>query len=186
LPQLGGVADELCLLKSLTTDHFNHAPAQLFQHTGFERFGRPGIGSWVSYGLGSENLNLPSYVVFITGNVAGAGNSLWGSGFLPTVHQGVEFRTSGAPVLFLANPKGVSGKDRREIVDGINFLNRQSLADVGDPEINGHLEGIQGGAHALWNAARQGQFRQQLPARPAAGGTRRALRAAFRPRLGSS
>jgi len=135
LPQLGGVADELCLVKSLTTDHFNHAPAQLFQHTGFERFGRPGIGSWVSYGLGSENLNLPSYVVFITGNVAGAGNSLWGSGFLPTVHQGVEFRTSGDPVLFLANPKGVSGKDRREIVDGINFLNRQSLADVGDPEI---------------------------------------------------
>ncbi|HIG80235.1 MAG TPA: DUF1501 domain-containing protein [Verrucomicrobiales bacterium] len=135
LPQLGGVADELCLVKSLTTDHFNHAPAQLFQHTGFERFGRPGIGSWVSYGLGSENRDLPGYVVFITGNVAGAGNSLWGSGFLPTLHQGIEFRSSGEPVLFLSNPKGVSGKDRREIVDGINFLNRQSLADVGDPEI---------------------------------------------------
>ncbi len=135
LPQLSGVADELCLVKSLTTDHFNHAPAQLFQHTGFERFGRPGIGSWVSYGLGSENRDLPGYVVFITGNVAGAGNSLWGSGFLPTLHQGIEFRSSGEPVLFLSNPKGVSGKDRREIVDGINFLNRQSLADVGDPEI---------------------------------------------------
>ena len=135
LPNLGGVADELCLVKSLTTDHFNHAPAQLFQHTGFERFGRPGIGSWVSYGLGTENRNLPGYVVFITGNVAGAGNSLWGSGFLPTLHQGIEFRSSGEPVLFLSNPKGVSGKDRREIVDGINFLNRQSLADVGDPEI---------------------------------------------------
>jgi hypothetical protein len=135
LPQLGGVADELCLVKSLTTDHFNHAPAQLFQHTGFERFGRPGIGSWVSYGLGSENRDLPGYVVFITGNVAGAGNSLWGSGFLPTLHQGIEFRSSGEPVLFLSNPKGVSGKDRREIVDGINFLNRQSLAAVGDPEI---------------------------------------------------
>ncbi len=135
LPQLSGVADELCLVKSLTTDHFNHAPAQLFQHTGFDRFGRPGIGSWVSYGLGSENRDLPGYVVFITGNVAGAGNSLWGSGFLPTLHQGIEFRSSGEPVLFLSNPKGVSGKDRREIVDGINFLNRQSLADVGDPEI---------------------------------------------------
>ena len=135
LPRLGGVADDLCLVKSLTTDHFNHAPAQLFQHTGFDRFGRPGIGSWVSYGLGSENRDLPSYVVFITGNVAGAGNSLWGSGFLPTLHQGIEFRSSSDPVLFLSNPKGVSGRDRREIVDGINFLNKQSLADVGDPEI---------------------------------------------------
>jgi hypothetical protein len=135
LPQLGGVADELCLVKSLKTEHFNHAPAQLFQHTGFGQFGRPGIGSWVSYGLGSENQNLPSYVVMITGSVAGGGNSLWGSGFLPTVHQGIEFRSSGDPVLFLSNPKGINGKDRREIVDGINFLNRQSLANVGDPEI---------------------------------------------------
>jgi hypothetical protein len=135
LPRLGGVADELCLVKSLTTDHFNHAPAQLFQHTGFGRFGRPGIGSWVSYGLGTDNRDLPSYVVFITGSVAGAGNSLWGSGFLPTLHQGIEFRGSGDPVLFLSNPKGISRNDRREIVDGINFLNKQSLADVGDPEI---------------------------------------------------
>jgi len=104
-------------------------------HSGFGQFGRPGIGSWVSYGLGTENRDLPSYVVMITGSVAGAGNSLWGSGFLPTVHQGIEFRASGDPVLFLSNPKGIGGADRREIVDGINFLNRQSLADVGDPEI---------------------------------------------------
>ena len=135
LPQLGGMADELCLVKSIRTEHFNHAPAQLFMHSGFGQFGRPGIGSWVSYGLGTENRDLPSYVVMITGSVAGAGNSLWGSGFLPTVHQGIEFRASGDPVLFLSNPKGIGGADRREIVDGINFLNRQSLADVGDPEI---------------------------------------------------
>ena len=135
LPQLGGMADELCLVKSIRTEHFNHAPAQLFMHSGFGQFGRPGIGSWVSYGLGTENRDLPSYVVMITGSVAGAGNSLWGSGFLPTVHQGIEFRASGDPVLFLSNPKGIDGGDRREIVDGINFLNRQSLADVGDPEI---------------------------------------------------
>ena len=135
LPKLGGVADELCLVKSIRTEHFNHAPAQLFMHSGFGRFGRPGIGSWVSYGLGTENRNLPSYVVMITGSVAGAGNSLWGSGFLPTVHQGIEFRNNGDPVLFLSNPKGIGGTDRREIVDGINFLNRQALADVGDPEI---------------------------------------------------
>ncbi|MEC8928131.1 MAG: DUF1501 domain-containing protein [Verrucomicrobiota bacterium] len=135
LPQLGGMADELCLVKSIRTEHFNHAPAQLFMHSGFGQFGRPGIGSWVSYGLGTENRDLPSYVVMITGSVAGAGNSLWGSGFLPTVHQGIEFRASGDPVLFLSNPKGIGGGDRREIVDGINFLNRRSLADVGDPEI---------------------------------------------------
>ena len=135
LPKLGGVADELALIRTIKTDHFNHAPAQLFLHTGFGQFGRPGIGSWVSYGLGTENRNLPSYVVMITGSVAGAGNSLWSSGFLPTAHQGTEFRSQGDPVLFLSNPKGIKGPDRREIVDGVNFLNQKSLADIGDPEI---------------------------------------------------
>ena len=136
LPQLGTVADELCLVQSIRTEHFNHAPAQLFMHTGFGRFGRPGIGSWINYGLGSENNDLPGYVVMITGSVAGAGNSLWGSGFLPTIHQGIEFRSNGDPVLFLSNPKGIDRDDRREIIDGINFLNRQSCDAVGDPEIN--------------------------------------------------
>ena len=135
LPKLGSVADELTLIHTIKSDHFNHAPAQLFQHTGFGQFGRPGIGSWVSYGLGTENRDLPGYVVMITGSVAGAGNSLWSSGFLPTVHQGIEFRSQGDPVLFLSNPKGINGADRREIVDGVNFLNQKSLADVGDPEI---------------------------------------------------
>ena len=135
LPKLGSVADELTLIHTIKSDHFNHAPAQLFQHTGFGQFGRPGIGSWVSYGLGTENRDLPGYVVMITGNVAGAGNSLWSSGFLPTVHQGIEFRSQGDPVLFLSNPKGIKGSDRREIVDGVNYLNQKSLADVGDPEI---------------------------------------------------
>ena len=135
LPHLGGVADQLAVIKTVRTEQFNHAPAQLFLHTGFERFGRPGIGSWVSYGLGTENCNLPGYVVLVTGSVAGAGNSLWGSGFLPTLHQGVEFRSKGDPVLFLSNPKGISPGSRRDIVDGINFLNQTTLADVGDPEI---------------------------------------------------
>ena len=135
LPKLGSVADELTLIHTIKSDHFNHAPAQLFQHTGFGQFGRPGIGSWVSYGLGTENRDLPGYVVMITGSVAGAGNSLWSSGFLPTVHQGIEFRSQGDPVLFLSNPKGINGADRREIVDGVNFLNQKSLADVGDLEI---------------------------------------------------
>ena len=135
LPLMGKMADHLAIVKTVRTEQFNHAPAQLFLHTGFERFGRPGLGSWVSYGLGTENRDLPSYVVLITGSVAGAGNSLWGSGFLPTLHQGVEFRSQGDPVLFLSNPKGISDQNRRDIINGINFLNETALADVGDPEI---------------------------------------------------
>ncbi len=135
LPNLATVADELCLIKTLHTEHFNHAPAQLFFQTGFGRFGRPTLGSWVNYGLGTENSDLPGFVVLITGSVAGAGNSLWGSGFLPTVYQGVEFRSQGDPVLFLSNPSGVDGPTRRRIVDSINYLNSTQLADVGDPEI---------------------------------------------------
>ena len=135
LPHLAGVADELCILKTLHTEHFNHGPAQLFMQTGFGRFGRPSIGSWATYGLGSENRNLPSFVVMITGSVAGAGNSLWGSGFLPSAYQGIEFRSEGDPVLFLSNPKGISNEDRRKTVDRVNFLNEEQLADVGDPEI---------------------------------------------------
>ena len=135
LPLMGKMADNLAIVKTVRTEQFNHAPAQLFLHTGFERFGRPGIGSWISYGLGTENRDLPSYVVLITGSVAGAGNSLWGSGFLPTLHQGVEFRSQGDPVLFLSNPKGISKKNRRDIISGINFLNETALADIGDPEI---------------------------------------------------
>ncbi|MDA0841519.1 MAG: DUF1501 domain-containing protein [Planctomycetota bacterium] len=135
LPHLATITDDLTLVKSLQTDQFNHAPAQLMLHTGFGRFGRPTLGSWVTYGLGSENENLPGYVVFITGNVAGAGNSLWGSGFLPSIYQGVEFRSSGEPVLFLANPDGISSVDRRRIIEGVNHLNKVQLATVGDPEI---------------------------------------------------
>lgn len=135
LPHLSTVADDICMIKSLHTEHFNHAPAQLFFQTGFGRFGRPTLGSWVNYGLGSENQDLPGFVVMITGSVAGAGNSLWGSGFLPTVYQGIEFRSQGDPVLFLSNPDGVDPAGRRRIVDSINKLNQAQLADVGDPEI---------------------------------------------------
>jgi Protein of unknown function (DUF1501) len=135
LPNMATVADEICMFKTLHTDLFNHAPAQLLFQTGFGRFGRPTLGSWVNYGLGSVNKDLPGFVVLITGSVAGAGNSLWGSGFLPTVYQGIEFRSKGDPVLFLSNPKGIDAAGRRRIVDSINKLNRTQLADVGDPEI---------------------------------------------------
>lgn len=135
LPELQKVSDEMCFIHTLQTDQFNHAPAQLFSLTGFNRFGRPSIGSWVSYGLGSENQDLPAFVVLVTGQVLGAGNSAWGSGFLPTVHQGIEFRTQGDPVLFLSNPNGVGDDDRKKTVDAVNALNQLRLADVGDPEI---------------------------------------------------
>ena len=135
LPNLGTVADDIAVVKSMHTEHFNHAPAQLFMHTGFGRFGRPTMGSWINYGLGSETQDLPGYVVLITGLVGGAGNAMWGSGFLPTVHQGVEFRSKGDPVLFLSNPRGLDPSGRRRIVNSIQKLNRAQLADVGDPEI---------------------------------------------------
>lgn len=135
LPHLQGVADDLTFVKTLHTDQFNHAPAQMHLLTGFGRFGRPSIGSWATYGLGSENQNLPGFVVLVTGQVLGAGNSAWGSGFLPTVYQGIEFRSQGDPVLFLSNPNGVAPADRRRIIDSVNHLNQAQLADVGDPEI---------------------------------------------------
>ena len=135
MPHLQGVADELTMIRSMHTDQFNHAPAQMYLLSGFERFGRPSIGSWVSYGLGTVNQNLPSFVVLITGQVLGAGNSAWGSGFLPTIHQGIEFRSQGDPVLFLSNPQGIDSASRQRAVDTINRLNQEQLADVGDPEI---------------------------------------------------
>ncbi|MDG2389387.1 MAG: DUF1501 domain-containing protein [Planctomycetaceae bacterium] len=139
MPNLAKHADKLCMIKTLHTEHFNHAPAQLFFETGFGRFGRPTMGSWVTYGLGSENRNLPGFVVLITGNVAGAGNSLWGNGFLPSAYQGIEFRSTGDPVLFLSNPKGIDAAGRKRIVDGINSLNQAQLDTVGDPEIEARI-----------------------------------------------
>jgi uncharacterized protein (DUF1501 family) len=135
LPQLATVADELCLVKTVQTEEFNHGPAQLFLHTGFGRLGRPAFGSWVTYGLGSESQDLPAYVVMLTGAMAGAGSSLWSAGFLPSVHQGIQFRSSGDPVLFLSNPAGTSTDARRRVLDTVNDLNRQQLDAVGDPEI---------------------------------------------------
>jgi hypothetical protein len=135
LPRLATVADEIAVVKTLHTEQFNHGPAQLFFHTGFGRFGRPSFGAWVSYGLGSVNENLPAYVVLNTGGVAGGGNALWGNGFLPSVYQGIEFRSQGDPVLFLSNPKGIDGAYRRRMLDDLERLNQEQLAAVGDPEI---------------------------------------------------
>lgn len=135
LPHLARVADEIAIVKTLHTEEINHAPAQMFLHSGFGRGGRPSLGSWVTYGLGTENQDLPAYVVLLSGPMGGAGTSLWANGFLPSVHQGIQFRSSGDAVLFLGNPPGQSQADRRQIFDAVKELNTQQLADVGDPEI---------------------------------------------------
>jgi hypothetical protein len=140
LPQLGSVADEICLVKSVHTTEFNHGPAQLVFHTGLNRQGNPSIGSWTTYGLGNDSENLPAYVVFLAGNTPGAGANLWKSGFLPSVHQGVQLRGEGDPVLFLNSPKDVSRDDRRRALDSIEALNRQYFESVADPEILTRIE----------------------------------------------
>src|SRR6187455_2249609 len=135
LPHFSTIVDDVAIIKSVTTDQFNHAPAQLFMHTGGPRLGRPSIGAWVTYGLGTENQNLPGYVVLTSGgNDPDAGKSVWGSGFLPSVYQGVQCRSKGEPVLYLENPEGVTRDLRRLSLDALNDLNRRAHADAGDPE----------------------------------------------------
>ena len=136
LPQVGKVVDDIAIVKSMVTDAFNHAPGQLLMNTGTMQFGRPSMGAWVLYGLGSETKDLPSFVVFSSGKKGpSGGNSCWGSGFLPTVYQGVQFRSSGDPVLYLSNPRGVDEDLQRDTMDSINKLNRMRLNVTGDPEI---------------------------------------------------
>jgi hypothetical protein len=136
IPHLGEVVDDIAIVKSMVTDAFNHAPGQLMMNTGSMIFGRPSMGSWAVYGLGSEAQDLPAFVVFSTGKKGpSGGNSCWGSGFLPTVYQGVQFRNVGDPVLYLSNPRGVDEKLQRDSLDVIGKLNRMRLDTVGDPEI---------------------------------------------------
>ncbi len=136
LPHLATVVDDIAIVKSMVTDAFNHAPAQIFMNTGAQQFGRPSFGSWVTYGLGSEAKDLPAYIVFSSGNKGpSGGNSNWGSGFLPTLYQGVQFRGSGDPVLYLSNPRGVDPQIQRDSLDTLGRLNQAHLGAVGDPEI---------------------------------------------------
>jgi len=136
LPNLAEVVDDITIVKSMATDAFNHAPAQIFMNTGAQQFGRPSMGSWVTYGLGSESQDLPGYVVFSTGQKGtSGGSSNWGSGFLPTAYQGVPFRGQGDPVLYLSNPAGVDQEVQRDTIDAVKRLNELHLGSVGDPEI---------------------------------------------------
>lgn len=135
LPHFSEIVDEVAIIKSLVTKEFNHAPAQFYVHTGEPSPGYASIGSWVTYGLGSENQNLPGFVVLVSGGAApSAGKSIWGSGFLPTVYQGVQCRTSGDPVLYLSNPKGMNRGIRRDSLDALRDLNEFQHKRVGDAE----------------------------------------------------
>ncbi len=135
MPYLQQVADELTFIKSMHTDEFNHAPAQLFLQTGSPRTGRPSIGAWVTYGLGSENENLPGYMVLVSGGKnPSAGKNAWGSGFLPSEYQGVQCRNSGDPILYVSNPDGMSRDIRQKSINAIAKINQLQHEEFNDPE----------------------------------------------------
>ena len=135
IPHLHTVADEMCVIKSMHTDQFNHAPAELLVYTGSARSGRPSIGSWVTYGLGTENENLPGFVVLISSGVQpNGGQNSYGSGFLPSVYQGVQCRSKGDPVLYASDPAGMDRSMRRASLDAMRDLNEMQARDLGHPE----------------------------------------------------
>jgi hypothetical protein len=136
LPHTAGVVDDLAIVRSMQTNVFNHAPAKIFLNTGAPQAGRPSIGAWTTYGIGSESKDLPGYVVLQSGPRGPRGGAaIWASGFLPTAYQGVPFRGTGEPILNLTSPKGVTPDRQRDALDAIKELNETRLADVGDPEI---------------------------------------------------
>jgi Protein of unknown function (DUF1501) len=135
LPHLAKVVDDICFVKSVQTDQFNHAPAQIFFNTGFSQPGRPSLGSWVIYGLGSESQDLPAFVVMSTGSGISGGSANWSSGLLPTIYTGVRLRNQGDPILNVSSPPGVDARLQRDSIDLVGSLNRRRLEAVGDPEI---------------------------------------------------
>ncbi len=144
LPHLSKIADDLTIVRSMKTDAFNHAPGQILMSTGSQIFGRPSFGAWTLYGLGTENQDLPGYVVMQSGQKGPSGGlSNFGCGFLPTVYQGVPFRSSGEPVLFLNNPKGVTDRTQRQTLDALKQLNEERLGLVGDPEIAARINSFE-------------------------------------------
>lgn len=144
LPHLAGVVDDITLIKSMQTEAFNHAPAQIMMNTGSQQFGRPSFGAWTTYGLGSESQDLPAYVVFSTGSKGTSGGaSNWGPGFLPTQHGGTLFRGGTEPVLYLGNPKGVDDALQKDSLETLNRLNAKRLGVMGDPEIAARISAFE-------------------------------------------
>jgi len=136
LPHLGQVVDDLAFVSSVYTDNFNHAPAKIFINTGSTRFGRPSIGAWVTYGIGSESQDLPGFVVLQSGPRGPRAGALnWGSGFLPTAHQGVPFQSGGDPILNLTSPQGFNSERQHQVLQAVRDLNQAHLKETGDPEV---------------------------------------------------
>src|SRR5581483_8367878 len=134
LPHIAGIADDITFLKGVAAENFNHGPAKCFINTGSTRFGRPSMGSWITYGIGSESSELPGFVVLQSGPRGPRGGAaLWASGFLPSAYQGVPFRSGGDPILDLSRPQGVSAGAQREAIDAIRDLDLGALAESGDP-----------------------------------------------------
>ena len=137
LPNIGAAVDDITFVSGISTDNFNHGPAKCFANTGSIRFGRPSMGSWVSYGIGSESKDLPGFVVLQSGPRGPRGGAaLWSSGFLPSAYQGIPFRSGGDPILDLSSPKGVTERTQRNTLEAVRDLNLAKLAETGDPEIN--------------------------------------------------
>jgi len=136
LPNMASVADQITVIRSMATNVFNHAPAKVFMNTGSAQFGRPSMGSWLTYGIGSESRNLPGFVVLQSGPRGPRGGSAcWSSGFLPTNYQGVPLRGVGEPILNLSNPRGISDNEQKDVLDAVKTLNQERLSTTGDPEI---------------------------------------------------
>ena len=190
LPHLCGVVDDIAIVRSMYTDQFNHAPAELFLYTGSSRNGGAAMGSWITYGLGSENQDLPGFVVLISGGTdPTGGKALWSTGFLPSVYQGVQCRTVGDPILYVSDPKGMDRPDRRRTLDALRQLNDYELAEFGDPETLTRISQYElafrmqmavpdvmdirqeppADPRGIWREARGGVIRQQLPAGPPSG-----------------
>jgi hypothetical protein len=140
IPHIAGIADDICLVRSMQTDAVNHAPAQILMNTGTQQFGRPSFGAWTLYGLGSESEDLPGYIVLTSAKGTSGGASNYGCGFLPTSYGGIPFRGTGDPVLYLSNPPGFDAKAQRASLDTLHELNQVAFADVKDPEITARIQ----------------------------------------------
>jgi Protein of unknown function (DUF1501) len=140
LPHTGAIADELCLIRSMQTDAVNHAPGQILMNTGSQLFGRPSFGAWTLYGLGTENANLPGYVVLSSANGTSGGASNWSCGFMPTIYSGVPFRSSRDPVLYLSNPRGYDPATQRAALDTLKQMNEHAFETTGDPEVTARIQ----------------------------------------------
>ena len=205
LPHLSEVVDDIAIVKSLHGDQFNHAPAQIFMNSGHNLIGRPSMGSWLTYGLGSEASDLPGFVVLQSGPVqVFAGNACWSGGFLPTSYQGVEFRSQGDPVLFVSSPEWMSRKATRRSLDALKSLNQKRFDAVGDPEILSRISSYELAYRMQTSVPELMQIEQepgthpppvrdrpwrdllcqQLPAGTSTGGAGGAIRPALPPRMG--